>query len=51
MTARLNEHKAQLDEKVTTIAIFNSQKADANEEITGLYEIFLFLSQIRKLIN
>ena len=40
MTARLTEHEAFLDDREITIAILNSQKAVAYEEITGLLRNF-----------
>ena len=39
MTARLTEHEAFLDDRETTIAILNSQNAEAYEEITGLVRL------------
>ena len=43
MTARLTEHEAFLDDRETTIAIFNSQNAVAYEEITILLRNFPLL--------
>ena len=40
MTARLTEHEDFLDDRETTIAIFNSQNAAAYEEITVLLRNF-----------
>ena len=40
MTTRLTEHEAFLDDRVTTIAIINSQNALAYDEITGLVRNF-----------